>query len=466
MAGEQKIVNGYYSIDDAAGNKAGTKAVTPIQAPGYTPTSQASSTVGTTDKTYASPTGVPAPITLADRYPSTAPTTDASGIGQVFQMDQPDEAAIRKQKEDLAQAQVNAVNDKYAVIERNDARNIDQMNREQRAANSLRGLTGARKGAADTIATSNKGTDIQNLTAAQKASEIGAIMANADDRASTEFQRQKDEYLANAKDKFAAEQGLADRIRTEAMDNIKSLGAHYSYDDLSKQKPELVQQLMKETGLDEFGLKAQFLNNAKDSSTLVSDKPEIIGNKAVFFVKNADGSISQQSLDLPADSTKKIKDVRLTDGGAQILYEDGTYETRGTPGNGDGNTPSNKPSWEEFLNEAQKQAGMTLNPDSAQYSALKDQYNQLSNISLGKLTPTEKNTLTRAGLTGADTSLQAYFLGTPSTFQDEYARKLSTGEAKANNVQDLAKQFTDWQAAQANGSSAKVNSFIEALKKA
>lgn len=258
---------------------------------------------------------------LTDRYSS-----DRAAISNAFNLPAPDEGNVREQYRQQAQALINQVNTKYAAIEAEDRATVDLMNRERRAGNVLNGLSGSSAGAAKTVQTAQEGAKLQKMTADQKAADISAILANAETRGTEEFNRQREAYIAQAKDKYTAEQSLNERIRTDAQNELAQIASSMNYDDFAKQKPELLQQYMNETGLSELGIKAAFLNASKDR--LLSPDPKIVGNKAIWFSQNPDGSISQTELDLP-DVGKEIQDSRITDAGIQVLYSDGTYEVLG-----------------------------------------------------------------------------------------------------------------------------------------
>lgn len=122
------------------------------------------------------------------------------------------------------------------------------------------------------------------------------------------------------------------------------------------------------------------------------------------------------------------------------------------------------PPWDEYLQATQKELGMSLDPNSDTYKQLRAGYDQLSSASVGKLTNTEKNTLDRAGLTAAADATKAYFLSTPPAFQDSFSREMAQDpNAPAPTLDNMHKAYTDWQSAQQNSGSSKLNRFIQAL---
>lgn len=71
------------------------------------------------------------------------------------------------------------------------------------------------------------------------------------------------------------------------------------------------------------------------------------------------------------------------------------------------------------------------------------------NVNLGKLTPTNKATLSQAGLTSAPSAVQSYFLNSPPAFQDQYQRDIASGKIKGSATLDVVvKNYTDWYNAQ------------------
>lgn len=66
-------------------------------------------------------------------------------------------------------------------------------------------------------------------------------------------------------------------------------------------------------------------------------------------------------------------------------------------------------------------------------------------VSLGKLTPTNKNDLSQAGLTSAPAAVQSYFLNAPAEFRDQYQRDVASGKVKSGATLDsISTAYTAW----------------------
>jgi hypothetical protein len=130
---------------------------------------------------------------------------------------------------------------------------------------------------------------------------------------------------------------------------------------------------MDELDTDETGLKAYFVQANKDK--LVSDKAEVIRLKdgrtvSRFYYQKPDGTMTYTDLDTP-NQQKEIKQTYSTDDGVVVIYDDGTSSVI-KPGGRE--TPTNLPSWEEYLKTAQDEAGQTFTP--ATRAELKKQYDE------------------------------------------------------------------------------------------
>lgn len=406
---------------------------------------------------------------LTDRYGNERKRIEATfGV-----LDEPNEKKLRAQYLARAQGAINAVNTKYAEIEASDRSQVELMNREQRASNMMSGLSGASVGSQRTIDTAADGKKLQDRTAAQKAAEVQAILENAETRSMEEFKREREAYLGQQKNRFDAEQSLFSRISETAKSEIKKLAGSTDYEDLKKTNPKLLAQYMEELDTDENGLKAIFL--AGKEGKLMSDTPKILGNKAIWFEQGADGKIKEISIDLP-EGSKEIESSRITDKGVQVLYTDGTYKIIGGVGSfksGDTDSPDSPstaglsyedwsvtPEAKKLLKDEEARRYMNLAP-AARDTFLRSAYESSgaggssgggSVVSLGKITPTLKSELSQAGLTGAKDDVKTFYINTPSTFRDFYARQAASGGARATSVQSLMTMYDDWAEKKDSGS--------------
>lgn len=244
---------------------------------------------GADGKTYNSAGG-----TLVDRY-----ATDRSQIDNTFGTGAaPTEASVRAQYQSNAQASIDAIHAKYASIDAADQDTIDLMKRERNASNVLNGLAGSDRAVAQTIDTAKAGEKVKELTAQQQNSEIQSILSNADTRATEEFAKEKQDFIQNSKDKLTAEQALNDKMKTNATNEMKALAASTSFADLEKSNPALIQQYMKETGMDYNTLKATFAASAP-AGTYQWDQAHLTAN-SLLVPHIVNGKVTLENLALPA----------------------------------------------------------------------------------------------------------------------------------------------------------------------
>ncbi len=330
---------------------------------------------------------------------------------------EPNEAAIRTAEAARAQSLINGINMKYATIEAQDNETADLLNRERRAANVMRGLSSSDLGTAKTIETAQQGAKIKDLTAKAKGAEIQEILSKAEDRASKEFKDQKDAFILASKDKLKAEQGVRDRIKTDALTELSALAGSGSWEDLVKKNPNLMKQYMEETGLDEIALKALFLKESEANWEKIKEVAS--PGKQTFVYKNkTTGEVKTEDIDVP-EGFKFYAGVGndgafINEQTEEIRYINGAKTPKSTNPTGNPTNPdgSPAPSWIEYLTAASSllpnspAAGTsTFNNIKAQYDAA---YPQAS--SGVAFTSTQKLKLEQAGLINAPRQQQLDFL--------------------------------------------------------
>lgn len=151
-----------------------------------------------------------------------------------------------------------------------------------------------------------------------------------------------------------------------------------------------------------------------DSATLAKiQKMELQAGLPSGFYKNIQAT---------KPDAKVLSTTTRTSGGvkyADVLYQnpDGSLTTQsvqlGASGSGGGNTGSYAPavSWEEYLNAAENEAFMSIDPSSSLYSDLKAQWQKDYPTTTGLgFTPTELKKLEQAGLLGSDRQSQLDYL--------------------------------------------------------
>ena len=264
----------------------------------------------------------PAPTGIT-RY--TAPTAPGGMFapGGAYDTAPVDEVAIREKARKEVQTQIDAVNELartelVAALGRG-----EQRKGQTRAIGASSGLLGSPTGDAQA-----KGTEAinvqeeQTIRAAQQA-KIAEILAGVTSRGDTLVEKAKTAATLGA-DKYAAFiKDQATQSKTD-MTALATAGADLTSEQRTK--------LMTQTGYDPETFDALYkgLKIANSNQYINKDKPEIVGNKAVFFKKNADGSISSDTVDLPAAPGKAIESVSTSkENGVIVFYKDGTYKQVG-----------------------------------------------------------------------------------------------------------------------------------------
>lgn len=256
----------------------------------------------------------------------------------------PNSDAFREQYRGYAQATVNAIRSKYDQILSTDEEAKKKLETKSYLRALANGQASAPSGASQETAAADRGQKQISADIQAREAEVAQAFANADLRASADFEKRRTEYLASVKDVNTANETFSKTVKADAEKEIGAYASTYSYDDWAKQVgPDRLTQYMKETGRDENGLKAMFIAGAKND--LVSPSGTKLADGSVAFYKktydpsgNITGVTEVGRIPASADG-KTIKDSRITDNGVQVLYTDGTYKEIGNPGN----TPNNSP---------------------------------------------------------------------------------------------------------------------------
>ena len=200
--------------------------------------------------------------------------------------------------------------------------------------NANTGLVDSGTGATAQGATEKKGAEALNAIEAERSASLSQAMGQIDELKVNAIR----EATAEKRQDLESFNTLRTENATKADAALKAyLDGGGDLEKLKTAEPKSYAALSKALGGDSF-LKAKAIGyEPKDA--FISDKPEIIGNKAIWFKKNGKtGAISRVELDIPADGTKKIKQVlRVPGEGTYVFYEDGTHKvlgSGGTSGNG------------------------------------------------------------------------------------------------------------------------------------
>lgn len=240
-----------------------------------------------------------------------------------------EESKVRETERGRVQAQIDAIEE---IAQRNYAE-IAQRGRQ------AEGRTRARLSATGQIGSGGEGAafgeaerpfvEERRLVEKEKAAAVAGIYSRVDERAREIIKEERTTARENTAQYLDYLSKTSENARAD-MTSLATAGADLTPDQRSK--------LIEQTGYDETTFdqlyKSVKIANAPADEYLNKDKPQIVGNKAIFFkrVKNADGtfSITTEELDLPEGATtKKVKQTVNTAEGVMVLYEDGTFERIG-----------------------------------------------------------------------------------------------------------------------------------------
>ncbi|MEK7068257.1 MAG: hypothetical protein AAB964_00390 [Patescibacteria group bacterium] len=286
-----------------------------------------------------------APVVAADpvtRY--TAPATTGGPIGaagaafgaggaydpNVKPYTPEEEQVVRDKARTQAQASIDAIN---------------EMANKELAAAQVRGQNrlGQNRAIAAATGTQGSGTDttrVGNITElnaqeiatinAEKEAKTQAILTGVQDRSDALVKAHKEDARTNADKYVTYLAGVADSARKD-MTALAQAGA--VLDDNQRNK------LMEQTGYDPatFDTLYKSMTIANSNDIINKDKPQIVGNKAVFFKQTKDAKTGQITLktitlDLPeAGKSKELDSTVARDDGIYAFYKDGTWEKVGAP---------------------------------------------------------------------------------------------------------------------------------------
>lgn len=275
-----------------------------------------------------STTGTP---TLTTRYANNLNTPATPAVAE------PNIENFRAQQRGLAQATINAINSRYAGYIAEDKKAKKNLESRAYISSLAGGLSGAPSGAAKSYKAAETGEKVVRRDIEQRDALINAANAEAELRASSEFQKERERYLSTVKDRALEEQKIAGNLKATAEGEIGNYAKKYSYDEWAKTVgPDRVKQYMQETNRDEAGLRSLFFAGIKKDELVSTTGTKMSDGSVAYFKKNFDdaGNITgvTEVARIQGSGGKAIKSTHFTDNGIQILYTDGTYEERNANG--------------------------------------------------------------------------------------------------------------------------------------
>lgn len=210
-----------------------------------------------------------------------------------------DTGAEQQKQRAFAQSAVNAVRDRFDSILKSDEEAKTKLANKAYLGSLLGGRGGSPSGATEEYNASQKGQDRINEDLKARDNEINTIISNADARGSVEFEEKRKQYLADQKDAATKEKELSGTMKTTAQGEISTLSKHgVTYDDfVSKYGEARARQYMKDLGVDENGLRIQFMKDKPDA-TKVFEK-QVGDNYVIGYQDPVTKKISTETIPLP-----------------------------------------------------------------------------------------------------------------------------------------------------------------------
>ncbi len=324
--------------------------------------------------------------------------TDAAGKlygpGGPLSTDVPDYSKVRKQQLQGVQGSIDAINELGAQqLAQAKQRTADSSGRA-RALGASAGIIGSPEYDRTEGDVARAGAQDEAATAAASQKQVSDILAGVDERARGIVDAAKTSASTNA---------------TSYLDYLKSVvtDAKSNMNDLAKAGATLSgkqrQQLIDQTGLDgdTFDSLYQSIKIANSNDYLNKDKPEIVGDKAVYFkrVQQKDGTykIETETVQLPDSFGKQIAQTVARDDGIYVFYDDGTYEKVGQAK--DDSQPGDNPQLYKGLSSAtatavrQKVSAFKTEQNVTNFSTVQDGYNFANSIDVKTTNPADDQAL-------------------------------------------------------------------------
>lgn len=285
---------------------------TPTPTPAPTPT------------TPTTPVATPVDTT---RYARTANSNDQAisdlekQLSGAYSNTAPDLAAITEEKRKASESLVDSIRAEYARILGDQVVTNQGLNNRVRALNTTAGLGGSDFASANAIDQEKKNQKALDLINKERDAKIQAVYADIDQRASAEYQRQRQEYVQGLKDNIEAKKQARDEDRNRALNSIKGFAeAGIDVSKLKETDPNTFNLLLKEYGGSQLDLEtawnAALPENMKVQYTQKTFRGEN-GNAIIlrYGFNPVTGKTESHEYDLGIDYAK------LADGGKPELKE-------------------------------------------------------------------------------------------------------------------------------------------------
>ncbi len=280
-----------------------------------------STTGGTTGGSTDSKTTPPVDTT---RYARTANPNDQAITDLTAKLgntagDAPDLAKITQQKRDNAQALVDSIKAEFAKTLYDQGVTNAGLNDRTRALNVTSGLAGSDFATSAAVGQEKKNATALDLIAKERDAKINEIYSNIDAQASTEYQNQRKDYIANLGNDLAARKAAREEDRNNALASIKGFAsAGVDIPKLKTADPATYDFLLKQYGGSQLDLETAWNAALPDNMKVKYDQQIIQGKdgNAVVFRYGVDprtGIVTKTNYDLgvPYATVKDVKPVEM-----------------------------------------------------------------------------------------------------------------------------------------------------------
>lgn len=219
--------------------------------------------------------------------------------------EKPDLETIRQDKAKQARILTDAIRSQYdRVFAGQKETNISNEART-RALNVNSGLAGSDFSTAAAVETEKKGKQAMDLIAAERDTKINAILADVENRASEQYQTQREQYMKDLEGDLTRQKALLEEDRTKAKEQIDAfVKGGYSYSSIKEKEPKVLEQLKKELGVSDLQMETLF---TKSGAEKYLNAIKLDNGKVLMIKQGPDGKIvqSEYTTDLAHDETFK-----------------------------------------------------------------------------------------------------------------------------------------------------------------
>lgn len=229
----------------------------------------------------------------------------------------PDKTSAYEQALKQMQGVIDSIELQYKSITDEQTRVGNLALDRNRAIQSKGGLVGSTFGEAQTGQITAQNLRAQKLIQAEKQARIAEVFSQARSNADEKIKAEREEALGNQRAYLDYLAGAQDKART----NVKTLAAGGV--SLTELSADQYQQLLKDSGLDEFTFKA-FYNSNKPAEAQTKYQYEVQGSKIIAYgVDPSTGKLEMTSTDLPAGAAGggKYKEQVMPDGTLLLIPE-------------------------------------------------------------------------------------------------------------------------------------------------